>query len=154
MWCSPVGARARGRFQRRQARFTAAVVVGRRRSLFSRCRFRAFSAKTASYGCRHSLRLVSRGLQNELSSYVADVRQLPGDGYRPLESYIRWHWDARKRRPTFLKAALLLVLVQPTSAAVERVFSRLKAYFGDQQFSALADLIRTTLMLAENKREL
>jgi len=44
------------------------------------------------------------------------------------------------------------VLVQPTQACVERVFSRLKQMFNEQQCSALADIIRTALMLADNKR--
>ena len=47
---------------------------------------------------------------------------------------------------------MLVVLVQPTQACVERVFSRLKQYFDGQQCSAMADIIRTALMLAENER--
>ena len=40
----------------------------------------------------------------------------------------------------------------PNSAAAERVFSLLKAMFGDQQLGALADIIQTALMLRYNKR--
>ena len=40
----------------------------------------------------------------------------------------------------------------PNSAAAERVFSLLKAMFGDQQMEALADIIQTALMLRVNER--
>ena len=42
----------------------------------------------------------------------------------------------------------------PNSAAAERVFSMLKAMFGDQQMDtlSLADIIQTALMLRINKR--
>lgn len=39
------------------------------------------------------------------------------------------------------------------SAAAERVFSMLKAMFGDQQMETLADIIQTALMLRINKRK-
>ena len=41
----------------------------------------------------------------------------------------------------------------PNSAAVERVFSLLKLYFGDDRDSSLADMIQTTLMLIYNGRD-
>ena len=37
-------------------------------------------------------------------------------------------------------------------AAAERVFSMLKAMFGDQQMQTLADIIQTALMLRVNQR--
>ena len=40
----------------------------------------------------------------------------------------------------------------PNSAAAERVFSLLKDMFGDQQMTALADMIQAALMLKYNKR--
>ena len=40
----------------------------------------------------------------------------------------------------------------PSPAAAERVFSMLKAMFGDQQMETLADIIQTALMLRINKR--
>ena len=72
--------------------------------------------------------------------HVLDAAMICGDDLR------RWPYAERRRR------AELLVLVQPTSACVGRVFSLLKHYFGDQQYRALADVIRTSLMLAVNKR--
>ena len=44
-------------------------------------------------------------------------------------------------------AAATALLVQPSSAAAERVFSLLKSSFGDQQEAALQDYIETSLML-------
>ena len=41
----------------------------------------------------------------------------------------------------------------PNSAAAERVFSLLKAMFGETQMSALQDMIESALMLKYNKRK-
>ena len=40
----------------------------------------------------------------------------------------------------------------PNSAAAERVFSLLKGMFGDQQMTALANMIQAALMLKYNHR--
>ena len=40
----------------------------------------------------------------------------------------------------------------PNSAAAERVFSMLKAMFGDQQMQTLVDIIQAALMLRYNER--
>ena len=45
-------------------------------------------------------------------------------------------------------------LLQPSSAAAERVFSLLKNAFGEQQQSSLRDLVAATLMVQYNKRGL
>ena len=44
------------------------------------------------------------------------------------------------------------LLIQPSSAAAERVFSLLKASFGDQQDSCLQDYVQASLMMQYNKR--
>ena len=49
-------------------------------------------------------------------------------------------------------AAQIVFAFTPNSAAAERVFSMLKAMFGDQQMETLADIIQTALMLRINKR--
>ena len=48
--------------------------------------------------------------------------------------------------------AEIIFAFTPNSAAAERVFSMLKAMFGDQQMETLADIIQTALMLRINKR--
>jgi len=42
--------------------------------------------------------------------------------------------------------------VTPNSAAAERVFSQMKAMFGDQQMEILPDIIQAALVLRINKR--
>ena len=54
--------------------------------------------------------------------------------------------------PIWLSAAKQIFLVQPSSAASERVFSLLKASFKDQKESSLQDYVETSLMLQYNKR--
>ena len=54
--------------------------------------------------------------------------------------------------PSYLaKAADSVILVQPSSAAAERIFSLLKASFGPQQEATLNDYIQTSLMLQYNR---
>ena len=53
----------------------------------------------------------------------------------------------------FWSAALRKVLlIQPSSAAAERVFSLLNASFSDQQEHSLQDYIELSLMFQYNKR--
>ena len=49
--------------------------------------------------------------------------------------------------------AILREISSPGSSIPERVFSMLKAMFGDQQMETLADIIQTALMLRINKRK-
>jgi hypothetical protein len=53
--------------------------------------------------------------------------------------------------PHWSSAAGDVLLVQPSSAAAERVFSLLKATFGPQQDTTLNDYIQTSLMLHYNR---
>lgn len=52
----------------------------------------------------------------------------------------------------YWEACSLVVLVQPSSAAAERVFSLLKNMWSEQQTHAMSDVIKTSLFLAYNKR--
>ena len=91
------------------------------------------------------------GLKSEQQSYLDDARRTPvGRGVNVLH----WHFHHRHARPFFWKAAKLLVLLQPTSAAAERVFSVVTKRFGNLcgNYNALADYIRLSLMMAFNKR--
>ena len=51
------------------------------------------------------------------------------------------------------KAARIVFSFTPNSAAAERVFSFLKAMFGDEQAQSLADMIQSALMLKYNGRK-
>ena len=55
--------------------------------------------------------------------------------------------------PTWALAMQIIGSFTPNSAAAERVFSMLKQMFGDQQMSALTDMIQAALMLKYNGRK-
>ena len=65
---------------------------------------------------------------------------------------LQWHYDFKSARPNFWEVASVVALIQPTSAAAERVFSQLSSLWGKRQARALADAIRASLLLAVNKR--
>ena len=46
----------------------------------------------------------------------------------------------------------MVLLVEPSSAAAERVFSHLSNSFTEQQMSSLEDYIETSIMLQYNKQ--
>ena len=62
--------------------------------------------------------------------------------------------DHHEDLPHWLSAVQKIFLVQPSSAAAERVFSLLRNAFGEQQQSSLHDLVTATLMVQYNKRGL
>ena len=54
--------------------------------------------------------------------------------------------------PAWALAARVAFAISPSSAACERVFALVKLMFGEQQMSALADMIQAALMLRSNGR--
>lgn len=86
-------------------------------------------------------------LKEELPTYIARVADVDKD-FDPLEW---WKLNA-PMLPYWSAAAKKILLVQPSSAAAEQVFSLLKASFGEQQESSLQDYIESSLMLQYNKR--
>ena len=54
--------------------------------------------------------------------------------------------------PVWAQAANIMLAFTCSSAGAERVFSMLKAMFGDQQSDSMADYIQTAIMLRANKR--
>ena len=86
-------------------------------------------------------------LKEELPAYIARVADVDKD-FDPLEW---WKLNA-PILPYWSAAAKKILLVQPSSAAAERVFSLLKASFGEQQESSLQDYVESSLMLQYNKR--
>ena len=86
-------------------------------------------------------------LKEELPTYIARVADVDKD-FDPLEW---WKLNA-PMLPYWSAAAKKILLVQPSSAAAERVFSLLKASFGEQQESSLQDYIESSLMVQYNKR--
>ena len=84
-------------------------------------------------------------LQRELPAYLAAANGVSQD-----TDLMEW-WDCHSATLThWTSACRKVVLCQPTSAAVERSFSILKAIFGPQQDSALQDYVETAIMLHFN----
>ena len=86
-------------------------------------------------------------LKEELPLYVSkasgvDESVCPLEWWR-LNSGSLPKWSAELRK---------VLLIQPSSAAAERVFSLLKASFSDQQQLALNDYVETSIMFQYNKR--
>ena len=70
-------------------------------------------------------------LKKELPSYLAKV-----DGLSPNIDKLEWWKVHENELPYWSAACQLVLLVQPSSAAAERVFSLLSNSFGDQQTSS------------------
>ena len=111
-----------------------------------------------------------------LDGWAAYQYYLAKEPVKKDEDVLKWHYDHRKGRPCptplpacryckcstkckcmaglqmWWEVASLLALVQPSSAAAERVFSVLKAFWSHLQTNSLADAIRMSLFLACNKR--
>ena len=87
------------------------------------------------------------GLKNELPTYLSKVADVD-EGYNPLE----WWKSNTTALPCWSLAACKVLLIQPSSAAAERVFSLLKSSFGEQQDKSLKDYVESSLMLQYNKR--
>ena len=86
-------------------------------------------------------------LKQELPLYQAAAQDVD-PSYDPL----RFWKHHEGNLPTWAKAARHVLLVQPSSAASERVFSLLRNSFGERQNSSLQDYIETSLMLQYNNR--
>ena len=87
------------------------------------------------------------GLKGELSSYLAKVSDIDSS-----IDILQWWRQNESGLPCWAAAARKVLLVQPSSAASERVFSLLKASFNPQQQSSLQDYIEASLMLQYNER--
>lgn len=88
------------------------------------------------------------GLKTELPLYLAKAKDVSQD-VTPVE----W-WSRHKvSLPHWADAAQKVSLVQPSSAAAERVFSLLKNSFSDRQLHSLQDYIEASLMLQYNRAE-
>ena len=83
----------------------------------------------------------------ELTVYLAKA-----DGVDAGTNCLKWWGECEPTLPNWAAAAKKVLVVQPSSAAAERVFSLLKSSFGCQQDSSLKDYIESPLMLQYNKR--
>ena len=86
-------------------------------------------------------------LKSELSTYIAAVEDI-SKSIDPLE----WWESNEERMPNWASAFKKLVLVQPSSAAAERVFSLLSKSFSKLQTRSLEDYVQLSIMLQYNNR--
>ena len=86
------------------------------------------------------------GLKAELPSYKAAV-----DDVEPSVDTHDWWKRHEEELPHWSTAFKLILLVQPSSAAAERVFSLLQNSFTQRQSSSLEDYIETSIMLQYNR---
>jgi len=86
-------------------------------------------------------------LKTELPTYLAQA----ADVSTGVDTLRRWK-DHSEDLPCWSSATKKVFLLQPSSAAAERVFSLLKNTFGDQQQNAQHDYVEAALMLQYNKR--
>ncbi len=84
-------------------------------------------------------------LKAELPTYIAKAHDV-----NPETQVLDWWGKNEASLPKWSSAAKKAVLVQPSSAACERVFSILNNSFGAQQFNCLEDYIETSLMMQYN----
>ena len=91
--------------------------------------------------------LVDR-LKDELPQYQAAVEDVSQE-----VDTIKWCKDHQNELPAWAEACKLVLLVQPSFAAAERVFSLLENSFSSNQTSALEDYISLSVMLQYNYRQ-
>ena len=87
-------------------------------------------------------------LKSELPSYLAKT-----DGLDSSMDIVSWWKQNTHDLPAWSAAAKKMLVVQPSSAAAERVFSILNSAFKEQQENSLQDYIETSVMLSYNYRQ-
>jgi len=105
------------------------------------------------------LRNMTAALKRELPAYLVATAGVVIDHTEGKDDHaftnqvLRWWATNGSKFPAWAEAAQIVFAFTPNSAAAERVFSMLKAMFGDQQMETLADIIQTALMLRINQRK-
>ena len=89
---------------------------------------------------------VVTSLKAELPDYIARAADTSAD-FPALD----WWKQNGSALPSWASAARKILLIQPSSATAERVFSLLNCSFGEQQDNSLQDYIESSLMLQFNK---
>ena len=94
------------------------------------------------------------GMKSEVHAYLTACMGVVVDttSMEAFTNSILLFWRRNGHKfPTWAAAARIMFAMTPNSASAERVFSLLKAMFGDARASSLADLIEGSLMLKFNK---
>ena len=93
---------------------------------------------------------ILEGLKAELPTYMATA-----DGVSTtLVDKLQWWHNQENYLPKWSTAFKVALLIQPSSAAAERVFSLLSNSFTERQTRSMEDYIETSVMVQYNNREL
>ena len=102
---------------------------------------------------KEKVRIEWEKLEKAPRSTTRSARGQP-DNHAFTEGVLHWWKVHGSKFPAWAEAARIVFAFTPNSAAAERVFSMLKAMFGDQATNAFADYIQTAIrMLRSNKRK-
>ena len=91
-------------------------------------------------------------LKRELPSYLAKIEAIDNDDSSDVDCLKFWK-SSESTLPQWAAAVKKILIVQPSSAAVERVFSMLNNAFKDKQQNSLQDYIEVSTMLRYNNRK-
>lgn len=91
--------------------------------------------------------LTIAALEEELQAYVARTIDVSA-----LINELEWFKKYERDIPSWASAFKQVVLIQPSSAAAERVFSLLNASFSTKQTCSLEDYVECSIMLQYNNR--
>ena len=72
------------------------------------------------------------------------------EGVIKTVSPLEWWKSNSEVLPSWSSVARQIVLLQPSSGSVERVFSLLNSTFGEQQDNSLQDYVQLSIMLQYN----
>lgn len=92
---------------------------------------------------------IINGLKAELPVYLAAAEHV---NVLNEEQKVEWWHRQEELRPGWATAVKQVLLIRPSSAAAERVFSILKASFNEQQDCAVVDYMEASVMAQYNKR--
>ena len=86
------------------------------------------------------------GLKEELPAYLAKCSDIGS----PVTDIEWWRMNSESL-PKWSVGARQILLIQPSSAAAERVFSILTSSFSEQQIHSLNDYVEASIMLQYNQ---
>ena len=89
------------------------------------------------------------GLKTELPRYLGKIAAIESDDSSNVDCLMFWK-NSASTLPLWAAAVKKILVVQPSSAAVERVFSMLNNAFKDQQHNSLQDYLEASIMLRYN----
>ena len=87
-------------------------------------------------------------LKEKLPAYITAVEDVSCD-----VDVAKWWKNHQNELPAWAEACKLFLLVQPSSAAAERVFSLLESSFSSKQNTSLQDYISLSVMLQYNNKD-